>query len=292
MYYKKYIIVILIVFGINKSMAQQEPNYTLYRYAMNLINPAYAGSDKQASLGINLRSQWVNIERAPQTQSVFFGTSLGDKVGLGLSIINDETFIENQTYIALDFSYHIQIDAITNIFLGLKTGINSYNANTNSLLVFDTFDPSLTNIDGRHTPNIGVGVLFKRANYYLSFSIPKILNTERINDTNGEAILGKSKTHFYFSAGYDIKLKENLVLKPSFLTRHINNAPISIDVTASFLFHEKFEVGLSYRLDEALGGLAIFNFQDWLNIGYAYESSTINSIENNGTHEIYTRFKF
>ena len=34
---------------------------------------------------------------APETQSFFFSKPMGSKVGLGVSVVNDRTFIENQT---------------------------------------------------------------------------------------------------------------------------------------------------------------------------------------------------
>jgi hypothetical protein len=33
---------------------------------------------------------------SPQTQSSFFGTSLGKNLGFGISVLNDQTFIENK----------------------------------------------------------------------------------------------------------------------------------------------------------------------------------------------------
>ncbi len=275
-------------------MGQQDPNYTLYRYAMNLINPAYAGSSEETALGLNIRSQWASVEGAPETQSVFFGTSITDKVGLGVSIVNDQTFIEDQTSVAIDFSYRVQLSRFTNLFFGLKAGANSYNVNTAGLNTFSiSADPSLTDIDGRFTPNIGAGALLKGEKYFLSFSIPKILSPERINDDNGTAILGTDRVHFYLAGGHDFELGRSLTLKPSTLVRYVTDAPVSIDFTTALQFNNSFEIGAAYRLDEGIGGFAILNAQNWLSIGYAYESPLNNQIaNNNGTHEIYTRFIF
>ena len=64
----------LLLFG--TIYAQQQPNYALYRYTMNAINPAYAGADGVSRLTANFRSQWVSVEDAPETQTLFFETSL------------------------------------------------------------------------------------------------------------------------------------------------------------------------------------------------------------------------
>ncbi len=47
--------------------AQQDPHYTQYMYNMSVMNPAYAGSKENLSMGLLYRKQWVDIEGAPTT---------------------------------------------------------------------------------------------------------------------------------------------------------------------------------------------------------------------------------
>lgn len=53
---------LLLVFAFSAS-AQQLPNYTLYKYNLNIINPAYAGSTGFNQLSAHFRSQWSGIHR-------------------------------------------------------------------------------------------------------------------------------------------------------------------------------------------------------------------------------------
>ena len=80
--------------------SQQQSYLTLYRYQMNIINPAYAGSRETLSvIGLH-RSQWVGLEGGPQTQTLSIHAPLrNEKVGLGLSVINDELGFENFQYV-------------------------------------------------------------------------------------------------------------------------------------------------------------------------------------------------
>ena len=48
--------------------AQQDSFFSLYRFNMNIINPAFAGSEGQNIVSINSRNQWVSIENAPKNQ--------------------------------------------------------------------------------------------------------------------------------------------------------------------------------------------------------------------------------
>lgn len=288
------IIVALMFFTVTTISAQQDPNYTLYVYNMNLINPAYAGANKTTDLGINIRSQWSNVKGAPETQSFIFGTSVGKNLGLGLSVISDKTFIEKQTSIAIDFSYQLKISESHDLFFGLKSGFNSYNVNTDGLVTYGLQqDPNLMNLSGRFNPNFGAGVYLRHDDYFVSLSIPKILSNDRLEEENGVASTGSDRQHIYVSSGYNIMLSENTVLKPSFLLRYVNASPLSVDLTAMLELNDKFDLGAAYRVSESVSGLAIFKISDTVKIGYAYESSIQNSVRyiDNGTHEIMLNVK-
>ncbi|WP_418502480.1 type IX secretion system membrane protein PorP/SprF [Flagellimonas sp.] len=283
---------VVLVSGI--SYAQQDPNFTFYRYNMNLVNPAYAGANEGTDVGLGIRSQWAGIEGSPETQTIYFGTPVGRNLGLGVSIINDRTFIENQTSVALDFSYHLQLNVDTHLFLGLKAGLNSYKANTDGLVTYGIqSDPSLTGINGGFTPNVGVGAYLKGTSFFASLSVPRLLTPDRLDNANGVAIQGEDKIHLYAAAGYDIPLNADILFKPAFMVRHVEASPLSIDFTAAFALHEKFELGAAYRLDEGFGGFFVFKPSKGLHLGYAYETASQNTVANmnNGTHEIMLNLK-
>ncbi|MFI1773139.1 PorP/SprF family type IX secretion system membrane protein [Thalassobellus citreus] len=288
------IILPLVLFVISSVEAQQDPNYTLYGYNMNLINPAYAGANDAIDFGINIRSQWSNVKGAPETQSFIFGTPLGKNVGLGLSVISDKTFIEKQTSIAADFSYHLKLNEDIDLYFGIKAGFNSYDANTDGLVTYGVAqDPKLINLNGRLNSNFGAGIYLKHDDYFLSFSVPKIINQDRLEQNNGIATVGANKRHIYLSGGYNFVLNENITLKPSTLIRYIENSPLSVDLTAIFEFNGHFDLGAAYRIDESVSGLVMFKASNTMQIGYAYETSLESSVRNidNGTHEIMLKLK-
>ncbi len=274
--------------------AQQDPNYTFYRYNMNLINPAFAGADETTRLGANVRSQWANIEGAPETQSLVFGIPMGKNVGLGASIINDKTFIERQTSLAIDFSYKLKLNDTHDIYFGLKAGFNSYDANTQGLVTYGIQqDPNLMNIDGRFNPNVGAGAYLKSDSYFISFSIPRVLTPDRLEQNDGLARLGMDRVHMYLAGGYDFPVGGSVLLRSTALFRYVNASPLSMDLTALLDFNEKFGFGAAYRLNESLSGLFTFSALGFLEIGYAYEMAFERPVKNidNGTHEIMLNLK-
>lgn len=284
-----YKIMLLVLITATAVHAQQDPNYTFYVYNMNLINPAYAGASGTTDVGVNVRSQWSNVKGAPETQSFIFGTPVGKNVGVGISVISDKTFIERQTSLALDFSYHLQLSETHDLYFGLKGSFNSYDANTEGLVTYGIQqDPNLMNLNGRFTPNFGTGVYLRHQDYFLSLSLPKILSPDRLNEDDGVATTGADRKHMYLAGGYNFILNGNTVLKPSVLLRYVDASPLSIDLTALIAFNDSFDLGAAYRIDESISGLAIFKVAKTMQIGYAYEASTNSSVRNldNGTHEI------
>ena len=273
--------------------AQQETNYSLYKYTMNVINPAYAGADGNTSFATNLRSQWAGVQDAPETQSFFFATPLGKRVGLGVSVVSDQTFIEKQTNYSIDFSYMLPMNEKTKLFLGLKAGGGTYDIQEDNLRtspeVF-TVDPAVGDIDNGFNPNFGVGAYLSNDKYFVSLSSPSILSTDSVDKDSGIVSYATNSAHIYLSGGYNFKLSENTEFRPSTLIRYVDGS----DITAAFRFMDKFELGVAYRTDQAVTGLLMLNLADWVDLGYAYDSSTRSEITgiSNGTHEIFFRLNF
>ena len=131
------IVATALLFVSSAVMAQQETAYSFYRQHMNLVNPAYVGMDSITVATTTLRKQWTGIANAPETQAVSFGTTLGKKVGFGVTVISDKTFIEKQTYVSLDFSYKLKMSETADVYFGIKAGGNSYNVNTSGLETYN-----------------------------------------------------------------------------------------------------------------------------------------------------------
>jgi type IX secretion system PorP/SprF family membrane protein len=275
--------------------AQQETILSTYRYHMNLVNPAYVGVDGETVLASTFRKQWTGIENAPETQAVSFGTSLGSNVGLGVSMVYDKTFVEKQTQVGIDLSYKLQVGELSDLYFGIKAGGNFYNVNTSGLQTYSNqSDPALANIN-QFNPNVGVGALLKNDKYFVSLSVPRILNTERAKNKDGYTAVATDRPHVYLSSGYNYQFETEtvLILKPSFMMRYVNGAPLSVDLNLMLQIQEFLEIGGSYRVDNAYAGIAGVTISKHLTFGYAYEANTgkvMASAKN--SNEFFLRFKF
>lgn len=283
------IIILLII--VNTVFAQQDPTYTLYQYNMNVINPAYAGVDDNATLNMNFRSQWVNLNGGPETQSVFFATPINNKIGAGLSIVHDKVFVLNTTDVYADFSYKLKVSENSNLYFGLKAGGSFINVDLNSLGIQN--DPVFTENVSQFNPNFGVGFYLKGSKYYVNLSAPSILKSKRY-EKNGILVSNATdELHIYAGAGYTFNLNDNIDLIPSLMSRIVAGSPISLDITATANFYKTLELGMSYRLDESVSALGLFKLADWFHFGYAYEITTTEVADySDGTHEIFLQFRF
>ena len=277
-------------------MAQQETAYSFYRQHMNLVNPAYAGMDSVTVATSTLRKQWTGIADAPETQAVSFGTSLGKILGFGMTVINDKTFIEKQTYVSVDFSYKLKMSETADLYFGMKAGGNFYDVNTTGLETYNIqSDPALGSIN-TFNPNVGVGAVYKEGPMYISLSIPRLLNTKKAKNELGYSMVATDSPHIYLSGGYDIPLQgefSTLVLKPSAMLRYVAGAPVSLDITTLLQIDKTFELGGMYRTDKAYAAMATVLISNRLLFGFAYEMSTQPTLAAaRNTNEILLQFKF
>ena len=288
---KKFALIVLIVCitGIEIAHAQQDPQYTQYMYNMNVVNPAYAGSKETLSLTALYRKQWSGLDGAPETITFSGHSPINDKMGLGLSAIKDELGPVKETNVYVDYSYTLQVSEKLKLALGLKAGATFHDVGLTNLELQDPNDPFFSTDINNTYPNIGAGAFFYGDNFYIGLSVPNFLNSVHL-DENGLKY-GNETNHYFGTAGYVFQVSENMKLKPSVMVKSAFDAPLSFDGNLNALFYEKFEIGVSYRLEDSFSGLVGFQATDYLRIGYAYDHviSELDAVAS-ASHEVILTF--
>ncbi len=272
--------------------AQQDPHFSLYRYNMNVITPAYAGTNEGLEALFSVRSQWVGVTDAPETFNFNINTPIKDKMGVGLSVVSDRVFVLEETHLYADFSYRIQISDNIDIHAGVKAGGTFLNVDLNKLGINN--DALFTENINVFNPNVGVGFYLKAPKYYVTLSAPALLKNDRFEKEGVSPSEASDDIALFLGGGYDIKLSEAFILKPSVLSRGVNGSPVSLDLTTSGLYKERFEFGANYRLDESVTMFTTIGFLNRkLYFGYAYEITTsdVGDFNSNGSHEVILKFK-
>ena len=282
-------------------VAQQDAQYTQYMFNTMSVNPAYAGSRGQLSLAALYRSQWVGLNGAPETFTLNLHSPIrNSKVGYGISIVNDNIGdgVVQETYIDAVVSYTLDLDLDKKLSFGLSVGGDLINLDFNGLRNFDQEVVQQDNIDNQFSPNFGLGVYYHTDRFYAGLSVPNILETEYFDNSGGDAnsvnFLATERMNFYLITGYVFELNPNLKFKPALLTKAVGGAPLQVDVSASFLFADRFSFGAAYRWDAALSALAGFQISEQIMLGLAYDRETTElggTQFNDGSFEVFLRLE-
>lgn len=281
--------------------AQQDAQYTQYMFNTMSVNPAYAGSRGQLSIAALYRSQWVGLDGAPTSQTLNLHSPIrNSKLGYGISIVNDEIGdgVVQETFFDGVLSYTLDVSREGKLSFGLKVGGNLLNLDFQQLRNFDAEPVAQNNIENRFSPNFGLGMYYHAERFYLGLSAPNLLETEYFDnsrqDANTVQFLSQERINFYLITGYVFDLNANVKFKPALLTKMVGGAPLQIDLSANFMFNEKFTLGAAYRWDAAVSALAGFQLSEQLMLGLAYDRETTalgGTQFNNGSFEVFLRFE-
>ena len=285
-------LLIALMFTAFAALAQQDAQYTQYMYNTINVNPAYAGSRGVMSIFGLHRTQWVGLDGAPVTNAASINTPINNSnLGVGLSFVNDKIGPTNENAISADVSYTVKTSETFKLSFGVKGTANLFNLDVNKLNPQDAGDPQFQNLDNTFTPNIGAGVYYHSDKMYVGLSVPNFFETKRYSDN--DVALNAERMNFYLIAGYVFDLTYNLKFKPALLTKAVEGAPLQVDVSANFLYNDKFMLGAAWRWDAAVSAMAGFQITDGLFIGYGYDHETTRLRRfNSGSHEIFLRYEF
>ena len=271
---------------------QQEPQYSQYMYNMSTVNPGYVTNQNgMVSTGILYRKQWTSIQGSPQTANVFANIPLNEKLEVSINYVNDnigDAINVKNDFVNADVAYITRLSDKFRLSGGLKVGLNSLQVNALDSNVSD--DPAFADNASQLNMTLGAGLFLFANNFYAGVSTPNLLP----NDAElGEIGVAQTKTHLYAISGYVFDISSDVKLKPSTVIKQVIDSPLTFDVSLNSLLFNRFELGVSYRYQDAFIALAGFSVTQNLKIGYSYDFSTSDlSGYNNGSHEIILLYNF
>jgi len=287
----KYTLIAFAVLSSLAATAQQEPHYTQYMYNMGVVNPAYMINEPGiVQVGSLYRAQWVGLDGAPKTANIFGNIPLNEQVEIGINYTNDQIGdVATQNIFNVNFAYKIKLNYDTNLSFGLKMGVDNVNLDFSQTNV--STDAAFQN-QQQTSLAIGAGAFLFKEKYYVGFSSPNLI-PYKVDVESEDSVLYREKAHFYLMGGYVFNVHPQVKLKPSAVTKIVFGAPITTDVSLNALYDDRFELGLSYRVEDAVSVLAGFNVTPDLRIGYAYDFGTSRLRDySSGSHEIVMTYVF
>jgi type IX secretion system PorP/SprF family membrane protein len=281
-----------LFFSVAMLFGQKEPQYTQYMYNIGSFNPAYVGTVETPDITGLYRAQWTGIPGAPKTMR--FGVNLplaNEKNGLGFNVVSDQLGPTTQTYIDFAYSFQVKLSDDTKLSFGVDAGGSLLDVDYTKGDFENPNEPLINNADtfNKFYPTVGAGMFMYQENWYVGLSVPNFLTSGIYADEVANIV--EDKMQFNFIGGYVFDFSEGLKFKPAFLMNYLKGLPLNLNLSTNFLINDIVTLGASYRLDNALSGLAGLQISNSLFLGYSYDYNTNGLGEySQGSHEVILKF--
>ena len=141
-------------------------------------------------------------------------------------------------------------------------------------------------------PNFGVGAYYYTDNFYVGFSVPKLLSYE-IKNSQKKMNIGPDNYDFLLTGGVLLKMSNLVKLKPSFLVRYRLNNTFQVDGSLNLIFYDALWVGYSYRHKNQHVAMVEYQVNEQIRAGVAYDipSGDLAGLQK-GSLEVVLRYDF
>ncbi|MEL6535096.1 MAG: type IX secretion system membrane protein PorP/SprF [Bacteroidota bacterium] len=289
---KLFLVVMAALVYSKASHGQQRPLYSQYMFNGMLINPAYAGYQKQLNATIQYRDQWVNFEGAPNIQTLSVHAGLPDrKIGVGALLYRDQVGIHEDLAFYGFYTYQVNF-LVGTLSLGLQGGFNYRTDRFDLLNEADPGDP-LTGVGQVRffKPNFGTGAYFYNEKFFAGLSVPYLLATPvfELSEVLSEV---RDARNYYLMGGMVIDIADNLRYRPTVLVRAQDGSPLGIDINNSLIIHDKVFFGVGWRSGDAVFATFETQLNDNWRFGYSFDflTSDIRDFAT-GSHEFMVSYR-
>ncbi len=274
------------------AIAQQDPQFSQNMFNKLYVNPAFAGSSEAICLHALYRAQWVNFDGAPKT--FVFGADaplFDNKAGVGLSISTDEIGVESTLTGKLAGAYHFTIGS-GKLGVGLDFDFIQHKIDGGKFVAPEgqaSNDPAIPANSAKGTAfDMGGGLYYHSEKFYIGASATHLLESQ----VNLDKFKSTFKRHYYGMIGYSFDLSPSLALKPSVFVKNVTDNTTA-DFNLNLHINNRFWIGGSYRLEDAIVAMVGMNITDKLRFGYSYDVTTSNiKTYSSGSHEIMLGYCF
>jgi type IX secretion system PorP/SprF family membrane protein len=293
---KGFFFVISFIFMLDSSFGQQQVNFTQYMFNPLYLNPAAAGTENALSITATTRYQWTGIKGAPSIQMLTAHMPIPNtKAGVGLAVHNDKIGYSNETGAYGFYSYKINLSErrwskgrfipSSTFSIGLRAGFDFYSNDVTkaNLSANPTGNPDQNfQIDYKaQLFNFGFGLIYKIDKFYLSLSIPSLINNSYYVGKPGQV------RHFFLATGTTYLINSNIKAQPNILLKVAEGVPAQFDLNINFVYNDLIWAGLTYRTLESIDFLFQMQTSKVIRFGYSFDLITNELMANaRGTHEL------
>ena len=312
----KSILIIFFVLLSGTSIKAQEviPTYSDYLTDnLYLIHPSMAGAADRNQIRLTARQQWFDVDNAPSLQTLAVNGRVGDKLGLGGIVFNDQNgnFSKIGAYGTVAYHLHFARNEFLNqLSFGISAGIIQHRLDQSG---FTEFDPivsgsNVSDIFG----NMDIGMSYYYLDFFAHLAAKNIISVRR--ELFYSDAVPSNQRKYLFSTGYVFTNNNDWSYEPSILFQ-LREATNEMNIDLNMKVYREVDFGqlwggLSYRnsfegAEYTAEGNAIesqklryitpFIGLDYNNFMFGYTFSyQFNSVvlSNNGFHQITIGYNF
>ena len=264
--------------------AQQDPQFSQNMFTKLPVNAGFAGSNDAICGTLLYRNQWTGFGGEPK--SMLLSVDMPVEAihgGIGLSVYAaDQLGAEKNMNIRGAYAYRTNLGS-GSLGLGLDFGLQQKSIDGTKFIMNDLNDVNVptTNVSGK-TFDLGFGAYYNTDKLFAGISASHL--------TQGKITFGNINTtrvrHYYLMAGYGIDLTSSLTLKPMIQVKS-DAVSTQLDANANLMINNRFWIGGSYRVQDAIVILAGIELIPNLKLGYSYDLTTSDiKTYSSGSHEI------
>jgi type IX secretion system PorP/SprF family membrane protein len=285
-----------------KAVAQQDPQYSLYQYNQMVINPAYAGARDAIAIVADVRKQWLGFKGAPTTMVFSVHSPVANnKVGLGLNAMSDQIGAKSITSVYGNFSYIMKVNNKAKLAFGARAGYSAYKFDFSEVKYKDSEEAAYADLASANKGALDVdaGLYLRTNTFYCGLSATHLNNGKiydksfQVRDTGGTAadytLSYVLKPHIFFTMGKSFVVKENFLISPSIMLKHVQSKT-TVDVNLNFFVAKRIWFGGFIRQGYGFGGLFQVYVTNQFRIGYSYDVGTGVRKNLGSSHEIMLGF--
>ena len=268
----------------------------LSQYMFNglVINPAYTGSRDALSVTGLYRHQWAGFEGAPRTQSFFLHSPLKNPTNnVGAYVVRDQLGVSNHTMLYGTYAFRVDFEEIGRLSFGLQGGLSMIQDRWTQIITDEANDDVFMSDSPTFiVPRFGAGIYYDTRRWYLGLSAPFLLDIKN-SDYRLYTENSLSYRPIMLSGGILFKINPELMLRPTFLLKYIQESPAQVDLNLNLIIKDAFWIGAGYRTGDAAVALIEYQINPQFRLGYSYDFS-LSELRtfNSGSHEFMLRYEF
>lgn len=288
---KKVFLLIIAVLSLSQILiAQRLPESEQYLINRFALSPSFAGLN---DIGVfaGFRKQWTDISGSPTSKLINInGPLYNKKVGIGATVISDETDIFTHFYAALSYAYHLKIAENHMISFGLSAVAFQSSVDLTKIKVESQIDPVILNKQTvtETVFNAGASILYSFKGINVGVSVPILFDSKSLYNRENKIDEYMLTRHYIGHASYDYKINETWMVEPYVIVKATDYSPVNYQISALVKYKNQVWIGGGFRgRDNGMSASVGFKLSNQFLLNYTYEFMGNGILgKSSGTHDI------